>query len=148
MAHKLGRRATAVILSKGLLAGGSVALAGPAFAVGSYGCASKLVKRLRNGPGTNCTALGLVPDDGAITTTCPVKGYSRDYVTTRNGNKMRHGWVSHVHEHHGHWARVLRSTPSAPGTPRVRHFGAGTGSEGGHRQALNHANTTEGNESP
>ncbi|MCZ1011938.1 hypothetical protein [Streptomyces lydicus] len=112
MPNMLARRAAAVALSAGLLAGGSVALAAPASAVGSSGCTSSKVYKngyylnsnhaltqanplkFRSGPGTSYAAKGLLSPWTKIHLTCSAKNYNWSYGKVESGaHKGEWGWV-------------------------------------------------------
>lgn len=112
MSNKLIRRTAAVALSAGLLAGGSVALAAPASAVGASGCTSSKVYahghyvnsahvqtqsnplKFRTGPGKGYTAKGLLSPWTQFTATCSAKNYNWSYGKVTSGmHKGEWGWV-------------------------------------------------------
>ncbi|MFJ5951453.1 SH3 domain-containing protein [Streptomyces noursei] len=113
MSHKLARRAASVALSAGLLAGGSIALAAPASAVGSSACTSSKVYahghyansaparvangqslKFRAGPGKGYTAKGLLTPWTHFYATCSAKNYSWSYGKVTSGvHKGEWGWV-------------------------------------------------------
>ncbi|MET9431637.1 SH3 domain-containing protein [Streptomyces sp. NPDC003036] len=102
--HRIAARLAGVAAVGAVVAGGTVALAPAASAVGSSACTKNVADydsqtdttvNFRTGPGTGYTAKGTVPSSTEVRVYCTAKGGAWAYLkVTEGAHKGKTGWIA------------------------------------------------------
>lgn len=103
--HRIAARLASVAAVGAVVAGGTLALAPAASAVGSSACTKNVADydsqtdttvNFRTGPGTDYTAKGTVSQDTTVRVYCTAKGGAWAYLKVTGGaHKGKTGWIAY-----------------------------------------------------